>query len=166
MLNSLAGQSAVADWVYIFIAEYLPHIVLAAVFILILIWRKTWLEKFRVLMVFLITVGISYGIVYTVFPALWPRLRPFEGLAGVTKLIQETGLSFPSKHAAFFFLIAAFVFYFNRKAGRWFFIPATLIGIGRIIVGIHYPFDIFAGAIFGTLMGWFGVAAARRFKIL
>lgn len=36
----------------------------------------------------------------------------------------------------------------------WILIPiATLIGFSRIYIGVHYPFDMVAGAIIGIICG-------------
>jgi undecaprenyl-diphosphatase len=35
----------------------------------------------------------------------------------------------------------------------FFYFIAVLVGYSRIYVGAHYPFDVFAGAVEGTLFG-------------
>jgi undecaprenyl-diphosphatase len=42
---------------------------------------------------------------------------------------------------------------FYRKKTVWFFLFALVIGFSRIYVGVHYPFDVAAGALFGMVIG-------------
>ena len=58
--------------------------------------------------------------------------------------------SFPSDHAAAAFAIAFCVLAFSRWAGVGFLSAATLIGLSRIALGMHYPSDVLAG----LLVGW------------
>jgi len=45
-----------------------------------------------------------------------------------------------------------FSFFYPRHR-PWFFLFAAMIGFSRIYVGLHYPLDVFAGAVFGVLCG-------------
>ena len=65
--------------------------------------------------------------------------------------------SFPSSHASNHFALGVFFLltlrrYFGKLA--WLFILwAATISYGQIYVGVHYPTDIIAGAILGSLVG-------------
>jgi undecaprenyl-diphosphatase len=74
---------------------------------------------------------------------------------GISPLINESGSSFPSAHAAWFFALAMTVWYANRKWGWWYFALATVMGIARIYAGVHWPFDIIGGAVIGIASGIF-----------
>jgi undecaprenyl-diphosphatase len=67
--------------------------------------------------------------------------------------------SFPSSHATNHFGIAAFLYFtlnpVIHKWGYWFFVWAATICYAQIYIGIHYPFDIFAGAVVGFCIGSF-----------
>jgi undecaprenyl-diphosphatase len=39
----------------------------------------------------------------------------------------------------------------NRRWGIALIIMATLISIGRVMVGVHYPTDVLGGAVLGAL---------------
>jgi membrane-associated phospholipid phosphatase len=75
--------------------------------------------------------------------------RPFIALSNVQALFSKTGFSFPSGHATFFMALAVSIFFLHKKAGYIFMFFALLIGIARIIAGIHFPVDILGGFVLG-----------------
>ena len=80
--------------------------------------------------------------------------RPRPELA---QLVEVAGYSFPSAHAAFsmgFYTFCAF-YLSERHRSLWLtlaIILALLIGISRIILGVHYLSDVLAGWALG--IGW------------
>ena len=77
--------------------------------------------------------------------------QPFAVLPHVNKLVDHAvDNSFPSDHTILFF---QFVFHFRLcvKAGWLWLILAFCVAISRIWVGVHYPFDIAAGALIGCI---------------
>jgi len=83
---------------------------------------------------------------------VWDRPRPFASHEAATYLLSAPSPdpSFPSDHAAAAFAIAFCVLAFSRWAGLGFLAAATLIGLTRIALGLHYPSDVLAG----MLVGW------------
>lgn len=83
------------------------------------------------------------------------RPRPYETLAIKPLVNKRTkGKSFPSRHVFSAFMIAAtlaFVF----PWGWIFYIPAALMACLRVILGVHYPSDVIAGALFAMLSSMF-----------
>ena len=82
----------------------------------------------------------------------WDRPRPYETHPASDHLLSAPSPdpSFPSDHAAAAFAIAFAVLAFSRRGGLVFLAAATLIGLSRIALGMHYPSDVVAGA----LVGW------------
>ncbi len=68
------------------------------------------------------------------------------------------GYSFPSSHATNHFGFAMFLFLTLRpilKQWVWlFFAWAATICYGQVYVGVHYPLDVFCGAILGSVIGY------------
>jgi undecaprenyl-diphosphatase len=54
--------------------------------------------------------------------------------------------------------MAAYIFFTGRKAfGKWlalFFFWAFIIVYAQIYIGVHYPLDVLAGGMLGTLVGY------------
>lgn len=85
------------------------------------------------------------------------RPRPFTVNPSVTLLIAPPhGFSFPSGHTGASFA-ATSALYFSKSR---FWIPALLlsaaIAFSRLYLYVHYPTDVFAGALLGCAAGYFG----------
>lgn len=90
------------------------------------------------------------------------RTRPCNDPLMIQDLILRipncgTGYSFISNHAANHFAMAMFAFLtLGPLVGKWrwlFFAWAFSIGWAQIYVGVHYPFDVLAGALTGLIVG-------------
>jgi undecaprenyl-diphosphatase len=84
---------------------------------------------------------------------LWFRDRPYvdhpKSLGVFTAHSHDA--SFPSDHATAAFAIAVAVFFFHRRIGAAFLVVAAAIAVSRVMLGMHYPTDVLAGALTGTL---------------
>lgn len=94
------------------------------------------------------------------------RTRPYELIQGLEVLIRKpSDASFPSGHSCASFAAAMTLWRFvPRRYGIAAFILAALIALSRIYVGVHYPTDILAGALFGCLYGWIAGKVVRKWK--
>jgi undecaprenyl-diphosphatase len=140
-----------ADALIIFFASYLQY-VLAALVAVFALWH------FRAAVVAVVAAGVARFAVKPFILLFIHRARPYVALQSVRNIIgPQTGeeyQSFPSGHALFFFALATVVYRHDRRWGWVFFIGATLMGIARVLGGIHWSTDILGGAILGILVGW------------
>lgn len=83
------------------------------------------------------------------------RIRPSNALEGVHLLVRRTqSYSMPSNHAANTFAFAAPFYVFSRSRWRHALLAvAVAVAYSRPYVGVHYPGDVLAGAVYGTLLG-------------
>lgn len=65
--------------------------------------------------------------------------------------------SFPSGHTAAAFLFACLVANFYPSFTIPLYIWASMVGISRVLLGVHYPSDTIAGAILGTACAFWGI---------
>ena len=93
---------------------------------------------------------------------VWDRPRPYEMHADAHAWVTPShDPSFPSDHASAAFAIAFAVLMFDRVAGALFVAAAALIGLGRVLVGVHYPGDVLGGAFVGLASAVVVVKLAR-----
>ncbi|MDR3277296.1 MAG: phosphatase PAP2 family protein [Oscillospiraceae bacterium] len=87
------------------------------------------------------------------------RPRPFDALPWLTaRIARPADFSFPSGHTAAAFAAAcALARGFSRRIAIPAYLLASLIAVSRVYVGVHYPSDVLAGVLVGTLCGFLGV---------
>jgi len=88
-----------------------------------------------------------------ILKAYFHRIRPCNVLPGVHMLVNCTGsFSMPSSHAVNNFAAAVLFSHFYPKYRYFLFTGAFIVAISRIFVGVHYPFDMLIGALYGMLV--------------
>ncbi|WP_261844586.1 phosphatase PAP2 family protein [Aliamphritea ceti] len=98
----------------------------------------------------LLTFSIEVPL-YLLLKQLIKRNRPCDHLNGVTPAIKPADqFSFPSGHAAAAFAFASMLSLYYPSLSETALIIAGLIGLSRVLLGVHYPTDILAGAVLGT----------------
>lgn len=82
---------------------------------------------------------------------LWSRPRPYAAHPDAAVFANRSAdPSFPSDHASAAFAIGVAVLLYDRAVGAIFVAAATLVAVGRVVIGVHYPADVLAGALVGT----------------
>ncbi len=134
-----------------------PFYLFIILFVLINFKKTGWIWLLFALCTFAITDLTGARI----FKSLFERLRPCQdiNMLGFVRLVLgrcSGGYSFVSNHAINHFGLATFIFLTFRPVFRqsWIiFIWAAVIGFAQVYVGVHYPFDVFSGALLGILIG-------------
>ncbi len=98
----------------------------------------------------------------SIIKPLVKRVRPCrDAMVSQTDIARVgcgTGYSFPSTHATDHFAMAFFMIMLFYKKWRWIWlwgiVWAGTICFAQVYVGVHYPIDVFCGAIYGMLVGW------------
>lgn len=97
------------------------------------------------------------------------RLRPNndEEINGLIRILKTpVGFSFFSGHAATSFAITTLIVLFLSKKIKWiwiFYLWPLIFSFSRIYVGVHYPLDIIAGAVFGVVTAFLFYVVYNKF---
>jgi undecaprenyl-diphosphatase len=141
---------------------------------------KTWLPIYALGLIFLLWKGgikgrycaalLVIGIIVSdqtsssLIKKLVGRERPCHERMVVRALIGcPGGKSFPSSHSLNNFCAATILAYFFSRQKKYFYSIAALIAFTRVYCGVHYPSDIFFGAIFGCMIGYMIIKAVNYF---
>lgn len=101
----------------------------------------------------LLIPGISFVLLSVV--RKWINApRPYEVFDIIPIINKDTkGSSFPSRHVFSAFIIAMTLYYISMPMGIFLMFLGTLLGIIRVLAGVHFPRDVIVGGIMGILIG-------------
>lgn len=162
LINDLAGRSEIVDTVArLFVNEYFVLTTMAL--IMLVLWfapnepaqRAVYQRMFfqTALAVFL------SNAVLKIMNLLYFRPRPFATLDVTRCFYRPSDSSFPSNPATVGFAVATAVYLYHRQAGLVMYALATVLALSRVYCGVHYPLDIVAGAVLGSVSA---LVAVRR----
>jgi len=152
-INSLTGKNIVFDNISIFLAEYLIYILIFTFLFYFgkQIWRDRKIEIREFVIYF--SASVSAWVFSKIIKKMIYAERPFYFFKIETlEKHKQVFDSFPSGHTTLAFALATSVYLYNKKIGFLFFILAFGVAFGRILVGVHYPLDVFVGAILGIIV--------------
>jgi undecaprenyl-diphosphatase len=167
---NLAHQSRFLGELIVFFAHIFPYLVIVGAFIFLVFHHEIFYKekpfkeiKQKIKEIFFVSFSIFLGWLFSViFKIVFLIPRPFLFLADVDPLFWVNGFSFPSGHSAFFMALAIAIFLYHKKIGFLFIFFALLIGIARIISGVHYPIDILVGYFSGGLISYLLIKFSKK----
>ena len=87
---------------------------------------------------------------YFLLKSHFRRNRPPQVIAGFKSAIQPSDqFSFPSGHTSAAFLVATLAGQWLPGLGEALYLWAGLVGVSRVLLGVHFPTDTVAGATLG-----------------
>ncbi|WP_432411678.1 phosphatase PAP2 family protein [Rasiella sp. SM2506] len=154
-LNSLGIERFDGFW--IFVTQIESWIPLFLFFFIIIFLKYGFKKGFIVIFFTILTFGVTITFTNLVKDYI-ARLRPnnVDALAEVIRILQKpTNFSFFSGHASSSFAVTTFVALAIRNYTKWIylaFIWPLIFILSRIYVGVHYPSDLFVGALVGVII--------------
>jgi undecaprenyl-diphosphatase len=119
--------------------------------IFLLASRERWMSWRRTA----VAAGLSAGLglaAAQLIGAMVDRSRPFVADPGGVHLFSShaADASFPSDHATAAMAIAVAILLRKPRSGIVALVLATIVSVGRVALGLHYPSDVLGGALLGT----------------
>ena len=168
--NDFAYHSRAIDILGIFLAKYLPYLLIIVSLSLIFWSKKNQIKNRIVVFLAIASALVARFIVKTAILFFYHRPRPYESLASAHKLtstsLSDNLQSFPSGHAIFFFALSMGIYFYNKKLGKIFFVSSLAMGLARIFVGLHWPSDIVGGGLLGILTAYLMQIIYSKYKII
>ena len=110
---------------------------------------------------FLLSAALGFSLerlLYHFLKQAMKRDRPYEKIMDVQFRVRPPDrFSFPSGHTASAFLMMTLLANTFPVLQIPTFCWATLVGVARVSLGVHYPTDVLAGALLGILAGQIGM---------
>lgn len=160
-VNQLVGRSEYFDRLVVLISGNNLFKGGALISLLFFVWfsSRPCSRERTILMLTVLAAPVAVLVARLLALNLPFRLRPLHNDAldlelpyGVTRGALDGWSSFPSDHAVLFFSVAIGIFLASRRAGILAIIyTALFIALPRVYTGFHYPSDLLAGAVVGTL---------------
>lgn len=136
------------DLLIIFGAKYLYLVIVAAAIVYIFFQSKEL--RWKIILCAAIALPLIY-IVAKIVGYFYYDSRPFV-VGEFTPLIPHSADNgFPSDHTLFASALAAVIFFFNRKLGIVLFALAFLVGVARVLAGVHHFIDIFGSIVIASV---------------
>ena len=140
------------DWLMPLVSVICNHgevwIVLAAVLLILPRTRRTGVVVALALVLDLICCNL-------ILKPLIGRLRPCDLNTAITLLVARPGdASFPSGHTASSFAAVGALLACRSRLWRPAFVLSVLIAFSRLYLYVHWPSDVLAGAVLGTVLGF------------
>ncbi|WP_282059987.1 undecaprenyl-diphosphatase [Bacillus pumilus] len=147
-VNQLSIDHGYLNPIFIGLAEYT---VLLAALTCLFIWFQNRSRTNRGMVVSAGLTFILAELMGKIAGFFYSNQQPFAEMSHVNLLIQkEVNNSFPSDHTIFIFSVCLIFWLFHKRHVYWLII-ACAVGFSRIWVGVHYPFDVLAGAVIASL---------------
>ena len=120
-------------------------------------------SQWKELEILILVPALSF-VAVSIFRRLYNARRPYEVYGFKPLIRKETeGKSFPSRHVFSIFVIAVTIWHFYPQACIVLCLAGVILGVIRVVTGVHFPRDVIAGAGVGI---FFGIVANVLFRYL
>jgi undecaprenyl-diphosphatase len=166
LLNNIAGQSPVLDWIVrALVNDYAVPTLMALM--LGGLWAAGATEEERRRYQRGILFGIIGLLIVNSFirglQVFYFRPRPFATEAVKLLFYRPSVSSFPSVPVASMFCYVTGIWPANRRASALMLAFAVAFALARVVAGVHYPSDIVGGALLGIIGTWLPMRHVKLF---
>ncbi|MGG0657101.1 undecaprenyl-diphosphatase [Rummeliibacillus pycnus] len=146
-INGLAGHSKLLDDLMIFLSNSVPYVVVLLLLFLWFIGNKQKGIEIRYTALYAVFSSAIALFINAIIHMIYYHPRPFVA-HHVHKLVPHAAdSSFVSDHAVLVFAIAWTLLLRNTRGKYIVLLWATMVGLSRVYVGVHYPFDVIGSIV-------------------
>ncbi|MDP2671717.1 MAG: phosphatase PAP2 family protein [bacterium] len=147
-LNSFSELAVLQPVLRFLVNEYFVPVSLALT--LFYLWLLGEKKEKNLALVATLAVGGS-NLLIKIINLNYFRARPFLEIPTHLLYYKPTDSSFPSNASAVAFALATAIWLTNKRLGSLSLLLALTYSLARVIVGVHYPSDVLAGALIGAV---------------
>ena len=151
-VNGAAGRNSLLDFIGVLLGQYGIYFFAALMLVLWFVLPRRAADERRHL-VYGAAAAVVGLLTNYVISRLVYRPRPFVLYPHQVHLLVQHApdSSFPSDHATAVFAVATALVGSSKWLSRTFWIVAILIAIARVFIGVHWPTDVLAGLVIGSI---------------
>ncbi|WNY25205.1 phosphatase PAP2 family protein [Methanolapillus millepedarum] len=157
------GGTQFLDFIFVFLS-YTGTIRLAAIILSIYFF---WRPETRKISYVIVGALLLSNFIILILKLAVDRPRPYIwlGVSDIEMLVEASPYtSFPSGHSASAFSTMIVVAWYFRKLIVFGMILATVAAVARVYLLVHYPSDVFAGAIIGIAFSLAFILIFEQFR--
>lgn len=148
---------------YILLVRFISEYLIFGLFLLPLYFflKKDYPTAFKIVL----SLAITYAV-RKIIGQIWYEPRPYviDNLKLLYPVHKTPDSSFFSGHASVAMAIAVSVYLKQQKFGRIVIVLAVLVGVGRVLGGLHYIHDVIVGFLAGALISYFVYYLYRKYQ--
>jgi len=159
LINNLANKNKFLDNIMIVSSKYVIYLyaLLVGIYLVIgYVGKNKKAKKIVTPIVVLLTINFILTFIIGKF---WYEQRPFIHYTVNLLYAHKNNASFPSTHSVGVMTIALGVNNKVKKLGKILILLALIVGISRVYVGQHYPFDVLGGFLLAIINNFIHVKA-------
>lgn len=135
----------------IFGARYLTGVMIAIAVIYFL--KQSRKRKIEMAVFAIITLPAIY-LMAKIASALYFNPRPFVVENFIPLVEHANNNGFPSDHTLLSVAVAMVIFFYNKKLGGMLLFLALLVGIARVLAGVHHVLDIVGSFVIAIIVAF------------
>ncbi len=161
VINHLAVSDAFLNPFMDFLAQYAEYLFFLGI---LFYWISRSKSNRRMVVEGLISAFAALGL-NGLIGSIFYRDRPFVHHHVIQLIHHVANASFPSDHAAGAFVIASSIWIWRKRDGWIWLVLAAGISLSRVWTGVHYPSDVVAGMVIGTISAGLVHVLFTRWKL-
>ncbi len=144
-INGFAGKNLFIDRLMLFASSELRFLYIFVLIVQLMIKHSNKRLTIDSIISVIGTLGLNKLVKSVKY-----RPRPFLTRNAIVLSSSMQDSSYLSKHTLVAFAVSTTAFLYNQNLGKFLHAMSCLIGLSRVWVGVHYPYDIIRSSLLGS----------------